>query len=568
MTYTVADYLLDRLAEQGVRHMFGVPGDFTLGLLDHVEEHKFIDWVGTGNELGAGYAADGYARLSGLGVVCTTFGVGELSAVNALAGSYAEHVPVLHVVGAPSEATQQAGRATHHTLGDGDFRHFARMSAEISCTQGFLNAENAADEIDRVLRDILAARRPGYLLIPANVAEAPATRPTQILEMPTPGTNAQALANFRKSAQDILSAARSVAVLADILVQRMGVEQELNALLTTTGAPHATLLWGRRVVDESAPAYLGTYVGAVSDEPVRRAIEDSDILVSVGVHFTDLTSAFFTQDFSRTALIEVGPRGAKIGGQLYGPVGMADALGVLTELTTGFADRQPAPRRREHAHAMHLDDDLLGQESLWDEVADTLRPHDMIVADQGTSFYGMGAHRLPQDVVFIGQPLWASIGFSMPALLGASLAEPTRRPVLLIGDGAAQLTVPELGTILRNNIPGVIVVVDNNGYTVERAIHGPAAAYNDIAHWDWTQLVAAMSPDDSSVAVIAQTVGDLRRALEWSNANPDRLMLVQAIVPALDVPPLLAALADLAGNANQAPLGAQRLNVSKPMVLR
>src|SRR5664279_1470768 len=166
--YTVTDYLLDRLAEAGVDRLFGVPGDFTLGLLDHVEAHGTVQWVGCANELGAGYAADGYARIRGLGALCTTFGVGELSALNAIAGSFAEHVPVIHLVGAPTTTTQAARRATHHTLGDGDFGHFARMTAEVTGAQGILTERNAVAAIDRVIAEVLERRLPGYLLLPAD----------------------------------------------------------------------------------------------------------------------------------------------------------------------------------------------------------------------------------------------------------------------------------------------------------------------------------------------------------------------------------------------------------------
>ena len=123
-TYTVGDYLLDRLAELGVTEVFGVPGDFNLEFLDHVVAHPRVRWVGNANELNAGYAADGYGRLRGMSALITTFGVGELSAANAIAGSYAEHVPVVHIVGAPAKDAQGARRVVHHSLGDGDFEHF------------------------------------------------------------------------------------------------------------------------------------------------------------------------------------------------------------------------------------------------------------------------------------------------------------------------------------------------------------------------------------------------------------------------------------------------------------
>lgn len=169
--YTVADYLLDRLAGCGIGHLFGVPGDYNLQFLDHVIDHPTLRWVGCANELNAAYAADGYARMSGAGALLTTFGVGELSAINGIAGSYAEYVPVLHIVGAPCSAAQQRGELMHHTLGDGDFRHFYRMSQAISAASAILDEQNACFEIDRVLGEMLAARRPGYIMLPADVAK-------------------------------------------------------------------------------------------------------------------------------------------------------------------------------------------------------------------------------------------------------------------------------------------------------------------------------------------------------------------------------------------------------------
>ncbi len=171
-TYTIGDYLLDRLVDCGIDRLFGVPGDYNLQFLDHVIAHQDLGWVGCANELNAAYAADGYARIKGAGALLTTYGVGELSALNGVAGSYAEHIPVLHIVGAPSTGAQQRGELLHHTLGDGDFTHFSRMSEQITCTQATLTAGNACHEIDRVLSDMLTHHRPGYLMLPADVAKA------------------------------------------------------------------------------------------------------------------------------------------------------------------------------------------------------------------------------------------------------------------------------------------------------------------------------------------------------------------------------------------------------------
>ena len=189
----------------------------------------------------------------------------------------------------------------------------------------------------------------------------------------------------------------------------------------------------------------------------------------------------------------------------------------------------------------------LTQDGLAATVAAHLRPGDIVLADQGTSFYGLATRRLPQGVTFLGQPLWASIGYTLPALLGACLAEPGRRGVLVIGDGAAQMTAQELSTVVRYGLPATVVVVDNAGYTVERAIHGPDQPYNDIDGWDWTLLPALVGPGSAAEVRTARTVGELAEALR---RRPDGLTFVQARLPRMDVPPLLTQLAAAAAAAN------------------
>jgi indolepyruvate decarboxylase len=555
--HTVADHLLDRLAELGVEHVFGVPGDFTLGFLDHVDAHPRIAWVGTANELGAGYAADGYARVRGLGVVCTTFGVGELSAINAVAGSYAEHIPVLDLVGAPATATQAAGRPTHHSLGDGDFGHTLRMTAEVTVAQAALTAENAVAEIDRVLRAIVAQGQPGYLSLPIDVAEAPVPRATEPLVHAPHPSDPDALQRFAHAARALLEGARPPLVLADVLVNRAGAEDRLHALLACGGGlRYSSLLWGRRVIDESGPGFVGTYVGAASAPEVLRAVEGAERIITAGVMFTDLISGFFSQHLDEAHRIDLLPHVAVVAGTTFPGVELGDALDALADIV---GDDATAPQQPGAAAAAPVPapaappavDAPLTQAALWDAVAGALAPGDLVLADQGTSFYGLGPHRLPHDALFLGQPLWASIGWTLPAILGAATGAPQRRPFLLIGDGAAQLTIQELGTILRHRIPAVVVVVNNDGYTVERAIHGAAEAYNDIAPWRWTRLPDALGAAEGAAhAVRVQTAGELVAALAEARAASDRLTLVEAVTDPLDVPPLLVAVAEAAARAN------------------
>jgi indolepyruvate decarboxylase len=186
-------------------------------------------------------------------------------------------------------------------------------------------------------------------------------------------------------------------------------------------------------------------------------------------------------------------------------------------------------------------DQPLTQEMVWNRLCAALTPGNVVLADQGTSFYGMADHRLPHGVTFIGQPLWGSIGYTLPAAVGAGVAHPDRRTVLLIGDGAAQLTVQELGTFSREGLSPVIVVVNNDGYTVERAIHGKTAPYNDIVGWRWTEIPNALGVTDH-LAFRAHTYGELDDAFTAAAEHRDRMVLVEVVLPRLEIPPLLAQL--------------------------
>ncbi len=537
--YTVGDYLLDRLAELGVSEIFGVPGDYNLEFLDHIVAHPIIRWVGSANELNAGYAADGYGRLRGMSAVVTTFGVGELSATNAIAGSYAEHVPVVHIVGGPSKDAQGARRALHHSLGDGDFEHFFRISREITCAQANLMPATACREIDRVICEVREQKRPGYLLLSTDVARFPTEPPGAPLPPLAGGTSPRALSLFTRAAADLIGD-HQLTVLADLLVHRLQAIKELEALLSADVVPHATLMWGKSLLDESSANFLGIYAGAASAEPVRKAIEQAPVLVTAGVVFTDMVSGFFSQRIDPARTIDIGQYQSSVADQVFAPLEMGAALQAVATILTkrGISSPPVAVPPAEPGPPTQRRDEPLNQEMLWNRLCEALTPGNVVLADQGTSFYGMADHRLPQGVTFIGQPLWGSIGYTLPAALGAAVAHPDRRTVLLIGDGAAQLTVQELGIFSREGLSPVIVVVNNDGYTVERAIHGETATYNDIVSWRWTDVPGALGVTNH-LAMRAENYGELDDALTAAAEQQDRMVVVEAVLPRLDVPPLL-----------------------------
>jgi len=347
-SHTVSDYLLGRLAELGADTIFGVPGDYTLQLLDHIVDHGQVSWTGCTNELNAGYAADGYARIRGIGALCTTFGVGELSAINAIAGSYAEYVPVVHLVGAPASGVQAAQRVVHHSLGDGIFSHFLDMHVPVTCARAVLTPATAAAEIDRVLCAVRDQHLPGYLLLPADLAEAPCPPPAEPLPAPAPITDTATLEAFTDAARRLLATARSpqdLGLLAGLLVHRLTATAQLNAVLAAGPVPHASTLWAKSVVDENAPGFAGMYAGAISDPPAKAAIEDARVLILAGVQITDLNSGFFTQRVDRPHTIELAAASASVGAATFAPLALPDALATLATLVAGLppAAGGPAP---------------------------------------------------------------------------------------------------------------------------------------------------------------------------------------------------------------------------------
>lgn len=533
--YTVADYLLDRLAGCGIGHLFGVPGDYNLQFLDHVIDHPTLRWVGCANELNAAYAADGYARMSGAGALLTTFGVGELSAINGIAGSYAEYVPVLHIVGAPCSAAQQRGELMHHTLGDGDFRHFYRMSQAISAASAILDEQNACFEIDRVLGEMLAARRPGYIMLPADVAKKTAIPPTQALALPVHEAQSGVETAFRYHARQCLMNSRRIALLADFLAGRFGLRPLLQRWMAETPIAHATLLMGKGLFDEQHPNFVGTYSAGASSKEVRQAIEDADRVICVGTRFVNTLTAGFTQQLPAERTLEIQPYASRIG-ETWFNLPMAQAVSTLRELCLECAFAPPPTRSA--GQPVRIDKGELTQESFWQTLQQYLKPGDIILVDQGTAAFGAAALSLPDGAEVVLQPLWGSIGYSLPAAFGAQTACPDRRVILIIGDGAAQLTIQEMGSMLRDGQAPVILLLNNDGYTVERAIHGAAQRYNDIASWNWTQIPPALNAAQQAECWRVTQAIQLAEVLERL-ARPQRLSFIEVMLPKADLPELL-----------------------------
>jgi TPP-dependent 2-oxoacid decarboxylase len=544
-TTTVGSYLATRLVQLGVTHLFGLPGDYNLTLLDEMLAVEGIDWSGSTNELNAAYTADGYARVGRRpGALVTTYGVGELSAINGIAGSYAEDVPVVHIAGMPSRASMERGAPLHHTFLDGDFLRFERMFREVTAAQAVLDPRTAAQEIDRVLQVALNTSKPVYLGVPLDVANAAVLAHPLRNALRCMGSEPAAVEEFRKALELRFSSEKGITMLAGPRIHRRGMETIVAELAGLPGVRVASQPGSKALLDEDHPASLGTYLGATTrSEEARQAIDNASLLVLAGTVESDFTTGFFTHRYDSALAVELKVDHARIGRAVYPGVRLEDSLQVLHQLVSKshFADaRAVALTAPPSAPGANLDEPL-NHERFWARVQDWLPPSTTVAAEAGTAFYGALDLRLPAESDLLGQPVWSSIGFTLPALLGAALARPDRRPVLFIGDGSAQLTAQELGTFYARGIQPVVFVLNNDGYTVERAIQSPKADYQDIVPWNWTALPAALGGTNVRTAKV-RTVRELHDALQGASA-PEHAWLIEVILPRMDAPRLLLELA-------------------------
>lgn len=311
--------------------MFGLPGDFNLTLLDQMLTVEDVEWVGTTNELNASYAADAYARVGRrLGAVVTTFGVGELSAINGLAGSYAEDVPVVHIVGMPSTSAMERGLPLHHTVLDGDFERGVRVAREFTVAQAVLGRTGAATDIDRVLTAVLTASKPGFLGIPLDVAALPVAQEVDPSPLTLTGSRPDALAAFEKALRSHVDGAATATLLAGPRIHRRGLEHLVRALADLPGVQVASQSGSKAILDECHPASLGTYLAATSvDAATRDLVDGAELLIMVGTVTSDFTTGFFSNRYVAEEAVELGLDSARIGYAHYPGVMLHDALAAL-----------------------------------------------------------------------------------------------------------------------------------------------------------------------------------------------------------------------------------------------
>jgi indolepyruvate decarboxylase len=532
MKQSIGNFLLRRLQEAGIGHIFGVPGDYNLGLMQQLEDRGEPAWIGNCNELNASYATDAYARINGLGAMIVTHGVGTLSAVNGIAGAYSEHVPVILISGSLPLRSVQRGDLMHHTLVDREKGNLCRMFTEITEAQARLTLENAAAEIDRLILTAWRRKRPVYLELPSDIPYLEIEVPDSPLKLQMASSEQESLKACTEMILTKLHVAQSPAFLVDIDAMRFGVSRQIMELAERFHMPVATLNCAKGAIPESSSLLVGTYCGIASSPATRQAIEGSDCLLTVGYRRIETTAGFFT-DKLPASVIHLNSDSVDTADKNYQGVYIAELLQSVVDSSSAIVTKKQPARPSKQVPFVPSDDPLT-QDAYWKAIQNFLRPGDVIVVEDGASSAGMGRLTLPEASTYItGAFVWCSIGYATPALLGAILASPGRRHILLTGEGSLQMTVQELSTVMRHELKPFIFVINNSGYTVERAVLGKDAKYNDVANWRYSALPNVFSRDNKAETYVVQTGNELQKVL---NSPHSEMVFVESVMDKYDAP--------------------------------
>ena len=505
---TVGGYLARRIAQTGAGHVFGVPGDYVLPIFDEVVRSG-LELVVTCNELNAGYAADGYARLRGVGAVAVTYDVGGLSLLNAVAGANAERVPLIVVSGAPRTTAAASRHVLHHSTGDVDVQYQVYRQVTEAAVQ-LTDAAAAPQLIDAAVAACLRARRPCYIEVPLDVAGQ---------QCEPPGDAAPA----RTGTGDL-----PVAAIAGVEAHRLHVAGDLQALVEHLGCPFVTTISSKAVLPETHPQFEGVYIGHLGRRRARDVTEEAGVLLSLGALLSDLDLGLYTAEIDPERLVAADSDRVRVGGRVYDQVPLGEFLRALRAATpAGVGAPGPAAAVSREATpsasppAPPDPDCPITVSRFYERMRSFIEPGWLVLADGGDSLLSAADLPMPQDATVLAQAFYASVGWTVPATLGALCAEPGRPTVTFVGDGAFQMTAQELSTIARRGQAPVMFVADNAGFVIERLIHdGP---YNDVNPWEYARFAAVVG---GPPGLVVETEGGLERVLARVSARPGELHLV------------------------------------------
>jgi TPP-dependent 2-oxoacid decarboxylase len=527
---TIGEYLIRKLRQHGVNHAFGIPGDYVLGFFKQLEESP-IKIINTCDEQGAGFAANAYARIRGLGAVCVTYGVGGLKVANTTAQAYAEESPVVVISGAPGIKEQIGDPLLHHKVKNFDSQ--LRVFEQLTVAQTVLdNPAQACREIDRVLGAAICYRRPVYIELPRDMVAAKVIPQEQAVRPPDldKGPFREAL----REAEEMINQARQPVILAGVELLRYGMHESMRKLVEKTNIPVVSTLLGKSAIGERHPLYIGLYEGGLSHENIRQYVEGSDCLILLGVLLTDLDMGIFTARLDQGKSIYSTSEKTSIRYHTYPGVYLNGFL--LGLLQGGLRSREapeiprfasPVPFRPVPGAKITVERMFQRLEAFFDDGL-------FVVADTGDALFGAGDVAIPGAGEFMSSAYYASLGFAVPAGLGVQLALPHLRPLVLVGDGAFQMTGMEVSTAARYHLNPIVIVLNNFGYGTERPMLD--GGFNDLQPWQYARIPEILG---AGKGFLVQTEEEFEAALEAAREYTDNFCILDVRLDPRDFSPAL-----------------------------
>ena len=528
---SIAAYLIERLYACGVRHVFGVPGDYVLGFLHELTRGP-LQVINTCDEQGAGFAADAYARLRGLGVVCVTYCVGGLKVANTTAQAFAEKSPVVVISGAPGTGERIKNPLLHHRVRDFDTQ--LKVFEQLTVAATVLNdPQTAFREIDRVLTAALRYKRPVYIELPRDMVSAPglpAHTPAPLQDSSDPDALHEALAE----AAQMINAARQPVLIAGVELHRFGLQDELVELIETLNMPTAASIQSKSVLAEQHPLFLGIYEGAIGQEAVRAYVESSDCVILLGAFMSDIDLGIDTARLDQGRSIYVTSEKTSIRYHSYENIRLDEFMRGL--LTAGIRRRDPGPIPHPAAPAPFtvVPGQPVTVRRLFQRLNSFLDDEMVVIADPGDAMFAGVDLFIQSRTEFLSPAYYTSLGFAVPASLGVQLANPELRPLVLVGDGAFQMTGMELSTVARFHLTPIVVVLNNRGYGTERPMQD--GSFNDVQLWQFSRIPEILG---AGKGFDVHTEDDLDAALRAACAYTDGFSILDVHLDPKDCSPAL-----------------------------
>ena len=526
---SIGQYLIRRLQDYGLKHAFGVPGDYILTFYGQLEQSP-IEIVGCTREDCAGFAADAYARINGLGAVCVTYCVGGLSVCNSIAGAYAEKSPVIVISGSPGLAERVNNPLLHHKVRD--FRTQIEVFEKlcVACTE-LIDPSIAFREIDRVLHTVTKYKRPGYIEIPRDQVEiVPSIVHTYYSGEPP--QEPQVVLEAVDEAARLLHEAQRPVIIAGIEIHRFGLQDKVLALAEKHQIPIATTILGKSVIPEKHPLYIGLYEGAMGRAEVTRFVEESDCVLLLGAFMTDLNMGIFTAKLDPARCIYLTSEQLRIRHHHYHEVPLDSFLDKLVARDMQIVRRAIPPDLRPPQPAFELQPDApLTIRRIISRLDKQIDDNTIVIADIGDALFSASELTIHQRTEFISPAYYTSMGFSVPAALGANTARPQARVLVICGDGAFQMTGMELSTIVRRGHCPIVIVLNNGGYGTERFLHAGDWHYNNIQSWKYHKLPEVLG---GGTGYEVRTEGEFDAALSKAWQDRSGLSLIHAHIPLHD----------------------------------